>query len=358
MIKQHCFQKEWIDSFKAQELYSKINPPLLEKMIQALSLLQYIKVKGLDFIFKGGTSLIFLLENSNRFSVDLDIITTDDRETIEKILDQVVTASHFKVWRLDEKRSYKGGVPKAHYQLEYDSCLNKNSNYILLDVLFEKAPYPALQQCPIQSRWIETDEIIEISLPTIESITGDKLTAFAPATTGVLYGKGKELEIIKQLFDLGNLFNQIQSTEKVAASFAVFARQEIAYRNLNIQPADILKDTINTCRLISLRERNRNEPDRSRFAELQNGIRSFGSFLISGYFKIDEAIIASAKIAYLCAKLLKEDFRPVVKFTNQDIKELGIKNPDWNHLNKLKRFPDRSAFFYWFQCLEILEMLD
>ncbi len=357
MIKRHCFQKEWIDGFRMQELYSKINPPLLEKMIHALSLLQYLQTHGLNFIFKGGTSLILLLENSNRFSVDIDIITEDNKETIEKILDQVVTASHFKAWKLDEKRSYKEGVPKAHYELEYDSNVNKSSNYILLDILFEKAHYPSVQLRPIQSTWIETETIIEINLPTIEAITGDKLTAFAPTTTGILYGKGKELEIIKQLFDLGNLFNQVDSLEEVALSFSAFAAQEIAYRNLDIQPGDILRDSINTCRIISFRERNRDEPEKSRFAQLQYGIRSFSNYLISGHFRIDEAVTASAKVAYLCVKLLHGNFNPIERYENQDITALEIANPQWNGLNRLKRFPDQSAFFYWYKCLETIEEL-
>jgi hypothetical protein len=358
MIKLHCFQKEWIDGFRSQELYSKINPPLLEKMIHALSLLQYLQTQGLNFILKGGTSLILLLKNSNRFSVDIDIITEDRREEIEKTLDKVVAASHFKKWKLDEKRSYKEGVPKAHYEFEYDSNVNKSSNYILLDILFEKAHYPEIQLQPIESFWIETEKIIEINIPGIEAITGDKLTAFAPATTGILYGKGKELEIIKQLFDLGNLFNQIKSLEQVALSFTAFAEQEITYRKLDIQPIDILKDSINTCRIISFRERNRNEPEKSRFAELQSGIRSFGNYLISGNFRIDEAVTASAKVAYLCAKLLIKDFSPVERYDNQDIKELEITNQQWNGLNRLKRFPDQSAFFYWYKCLEMLKEID
>lgn len=357
MIQRHCFQKEWINGFRAQERYNKINPPLLEKMIHALSLLQYLQTHGLNFIFKGGTSLILLLENSNRFSVDIDIVTEDSRDAIEKVLDQIVAASHFKTWKLDEKRSYRQGVPKAHYELEYESDVNRNSNYILLDILFEKAHYPAVQLKPIRSTWIETEAIIEINLPTIEAITGDKLTAFAPNTTGILYGKGKELEIIKQLFDLGNLFEQIATPEEVALSFAAFAKQEMTYRNLNMQHSDILNDTVDTCRIICFRERNRGERDKSRFAELQNGIRSFGSYLIYGRFTIDEAMAAAAKVAYLCAKLLKGNFIPLEKYKGQDIGHLEIRHQHWNILNKLKRFPDQSTFFYWYKCLEMLHAL-
>ncbi len=39
MISQRCFEKQWIEDFRQQKVYSRINPPLLEKMIHALSLL-------------------------------------------------------------------------------------------------------------------------------------------------------------------------------------------------------------------------------------------------------------------------------------------------------------------------------
>src|ERR1700722_14823207 len=250
MIKPHCFQKEWIDGFRQHDHFRKINPPLLEKMIHALSLLQYLQKHELDFIFKGGTSLILLLENANRFSVDIDILTEETKASIESKLDEIIVDSHFTGWKLDEPRSYQPGVPKAHYELAYESILNKSSNYILLDVLFERAAYTSTKQLPVQSPWIETESVIGITLPTIEAITGDKLTAFAPNTTGILYGKGKELEIIKQLFDLSKLFDQIESVKEVALNFAAFASQEIAYRNLAIEPFDIIQDAINTCRVI------------------------------------------------------------------------------------------------------------
>ena len=350
MIRPHCFAKEWIDSFKTQDKYRKINPPLLEKMIHALSLLQYLQKHGLNFIFKGGTSLILLLKNANRFSVDIDIITEESRQTIERVLDDIVKSSHFKAWKLDEKRSYKEGVPKAHYELEYDSNVNKNSNYILIDILFEKSHYPKIEQRAVQSPWIETETVIEIPVPSIEAITGDKLTAFAPTTTGILYGKGKEMEIIKQLFDLGTLFDHVEDLSQVASSFTEFSRQEITYRNLKIQSIDILHDTLDTCRIICFRDRNRTEPDKSRYAELQNGIRGFGNFLITGRFTIDEAITAASKVAYFCAKLIVEDYSVAERYAGQDIQNWEIKNQQWNILNRLKRLPDQAGFYYWYKC--------
>src|ERR1700676_4592902 len=118
LIKSYCFQKDWVDRLKATKQYQTINPPIVEKVIHALSLLQHLQVEGLQFVFKGGTSLILLLETAYRFSVDIDIITEQTRENIERVLDQVVASSHFKRWLLDEDRSYQGDIPKAHYRLE------------------------------------------------------------------------------------------------------------------------------------------------------------------------------------------------------------------------------------------------
>ena len=46
-------------------------------------------------------------------------------------------------------------------------------------------------------------------MPTLECLLGEKLTAFAPHTTGVPLGKKKELEIAKQLFDVAILSEQM-----------------------------------------------------------------------------------------------------------------------------------------------------
>ena len=48
---------------------------LLEKTIGTLYLVENLANEGLEFIFKGGTSLILLLNEIKKFSVDVDIIT-------------------------------------------------------------------------------------------------------------------------------------------------------------------------------------------------------------------------------------------------------------------------------------------
>jgi hypothetical protein len=108
-----------------------------------------------------------------------------------------------------------------------------------------------------------------VTVPSIDSITGDKLTAFAPNTIGIPYFKGKDkqsfsMEICKQLFDLARLFENIQNMEMVAASFNVFALKEIAYRKngnpeVVLTPKMVLQDIIDTCAILVKRDRGNDE---------------------------------------------------------------------------------------------------
>ena len=48
-----------------------------------------------------------------------------------------------------------------------------------------------------------------MKIPSVESILGDKLTTLATKTTGISYNSGKELELMKQLYDVDKLFNDL-----------------------------------------------------------------------------------------------------------------------------------------------------
>ncbi len=50
----------------------------------------------LNIVFKGGTSLMSLLKEGKRFSIDIDIICKEDRGSLENILDKVTESSMFE----------------------------------------------------------------------------------------------------------------------------------------------------------------------------------------------------------------------------------------------------------------------
>ncbi|SDR69249.1 Nucleotidyl transferase AbiEii toxin, Type IV TA system [Gillisia sp. Hel1_33_143] len=367
MIENKSFTKEWLDIFRSKKEHKGINVTILEKMVHAFSLLEHLKIEGLDFVFKGGTSLVLLLEEGNRFSIDIDIISSVERDPLEKILDAVVANSHFKSHTLNERRSYKEGVPKAHYTFEFDSDYNPNvPGTILLDVLFDSPHYPELIESSVEISWLSIAKpIISIATPSVNSICGDKLTAFAPETIGIPYYKGDQLftmEICKQLFDLGKLFENITDMSIVKASFSAFSKAELSYRSSdkdfsskNLKEKDVLWDSLNTCAIIARRERNPTAETKKKFTDLNLGIRSFGSaFLMTGHFRIEEAMAASARVAYLNALLLQPEITEIEYYEGQDISTLTIEKEDWLFLNKLKRQPDKTIFYYWYKAVELL----
>ncbi len=368
MIDINSLSAEWIA--EKRQKYSK-DPNLMESMIHALFLLEQLQLTGLDFIFKGGTSLVLLMEEPKRFSVDIDIIVNPkiNREELEIFLTKIVASNAFIRMELDEKRSYQGEIPKAHYKFIYTSNFaNKNKvgqvisnpeREILLDVLFAENHYPLIEERAIETEWLlQTNNPVIVKTPDINSITGDKLTAFAPNTIGVPYNIEKEKEILKQLFDVGCLFHLLTDIEVLKKSFIESAKGEIAYRpERKIESVEqILNDTIETALLIARKDILKTDEEKAKYSEINTGINQFRHFVFQGKFEILEAQVASAKAAYLAA-IIMTDYKGNLKTFSKEIplKDYLITHPEYNYLNKRLKYVERGeALFYWHQTIHLL----
>ena len=210
---------------------------------------------------------------------------------------------------------------------------------------------------PIETEWlIQYDKPLIVTIPDINSITGEKLTAFAPNTTGVPYGAEKEKEIIKHLFDIGCLFELITDIEILKLSFQRYAKQESEYRpERKISSIKhVLKDTIDTSILIANKDLLKNDVDKARFKEINTGINQFGHYVFAEKFGILEAQVASSKAAYLAAIILTDYKGELKRFSSRvPLTEYMITNPDYNFLNKrLKFVAQGEALFYWHQTIK------
>ena len=69
---------------------NRFNAPatLAEEAVHCLELVAELVEAGLDFQFKGGNSLLLILPEPKRFSIDVDIATDEPRERIEECLDR------------------------------------------------------------------------------------------------------------------------------------------------------------------------------------------------------------------------------------------------------------------------------
>lgn len=140
MIDQKTHQIDWILNLKSK-LGKRIDPKLIEKVIWALILLEQLKVKGLNFTFKGGTALLLATEKPKRFSIDIDIITEHTEKEITDILQQIVAEKIFLSWEDDNDRKHTPDAPIGHFKTYYKSVVDGHIEPILLDLLYTPNPY-------------------------------------------------------------------------------------------------------------------------------------------------------------------------------------------------------------------------
>lgn len=343
MINNETHTIDWIFNLK-NKLGKRIDPKLIEKVIWALTLLEQLKINDLNFTFKGGTALLLATETPKRFSIDIDIITEHSAKEIIAVLQKTVDEKIFLSWEDDNNRKHTPDAPIGHFKTYYKSAVDGNIEPILLDLLYTPNPYPEIQEIKIKHPWLSTsEEESVITMPTFDAILGDKLTAFAPKTTGILYTKNRPVEIIKQLYDIAFLFDNISDVTVVKNSYNKVVQEEIGFRKLEITAKEVLEDTWNACYALAKRDLKSEE-----FNHLQIGIRNFTNFTIDR-FSIDEAITAAAKVAYLTKLLQSEKEIKIERFKNPlEIKDWLIEDQQNNKLNKLKK-NNPEAFYYWFK---------
>ena len=296
MLSRDMYTGEYI-----QSLYEHTgnDPALLERVIYAFGLLEAIRKVELPFCFKGGTSLMLLLEHPRRLSTDIDIIVepgTDIDDYIRRageIFPFIDAEEHIRVG--------KNNIEKRHFRFKYRSPKTDKDVTILLDVLFENIQYSATVERPIKNELLLTEgDDLSVVIPDVNGILGDKLTAFAPHTTGIPFGVTKELEIVKQLFDCGSLFDAMNDYGEVRASYDKIVKSEMGYRGLTISAEEVLKDTLRGSLCIASRGRF----DEEAYSYYKDGISRIRNHILGSKFSGDIAGAYASRVLYLTSSML------------------------------------------------------
>ncbi len=346
MLSKAMYAVEYIR--KLQERTGK-DPSLLERVIYAFGLLEAIRRSGMTFCFKGGTALMLLLESPRRLSTDIDIITEPDAE-IDACIREAGKIFPF----VDVEEKVRGGAPnikKRHFKFKYRSPRTGRDVPVLLDVLFEKIQYEETVLRPIKNEFLLTEgEDLTVAIPNANSILGDKLTAFAPHTTGIPFGADKELEVIKQLFDCGTLFDAMTEYQQVKESYCRIVQSEIGYRGIDCSPAEVLEDTVRSCLCIASRGMS-NEVDYRYF---KDGINRIRNHIMGKNFSGEVAGAYASRVLYLAASLLTE------QDTIKKIQDPTIYLGEEPRITKPKRFSylrvvDPLAYAYLIEAMRLLK---
>jgi len=346
MIKKKCFKSSWIVS-KHKEINA--DPILVEKAIYAFELLGNLIENGVDLIFKGGTGLMLLIPGFKRLSIDVDIISESDNENLNNVFNKIIKKGIFNRWE-EDKRSLNHKITKRHLKFYYASSIEKRDSYILLDIVQSNYSFLDTIKKPIVLPLFEVEKEIKVIVPTINSYMGDKLTAFAPKTIGISFGKNKSMEIIKQLFDLGVLFEYITDLKEISQTYKKISQIEASYRDIKTPINTFLDDSMNTSFLIcqlDFRGSIKNEYTK----ELREGARRIKSHILGGNYSLLNVKEDASKVA--CIASLVRDNRLImdlkkIKLYRKDIDRInGINlSGEFSILNKLKAISPES-FYLW-----------
>ncbi|MDP5081660.1 MAG: nucleotidyl transferase AbiEii/AbiGii toxin family protein [Winogradskyella sp.] len=345
MILPESLHTDWINSNRHK---FHADPIIIEKVIRALVLLEALQSVNLNFIFKGGTSLMLMIQEPRRFSIDIDIIIENKEQDIEALLEKVVSSTDFIKWE-EKIRKPISGIEKRHFKLFYTPQTKQDGdiNNILLNIVFEDNPYVETQETAVSHFLLsEKGEPIKVITPTLEAILGDKLTAYGPNTTGVPLNKPKE--VLKQIYDVASIFDRIPSLKGVRENFIKVAHGELVYKGLdpdNFQVIidDIINSSYNFC--------TNGKIDKDTFKIMQSGVSNLTGFIYGEKFREPQAQIAVAKASYI-AKQIERNNTNIERFDKSvDMKSWIIKDHNYPFLNRLKKH-NLEAFHYWYKTLQ------
>ncbi len=354
MIREICFELEWIK--KIQKMNERLNSVFIENTIYAFELLSELVKLKIDFVFKGGTSLLLHFPEPKRLSTDIDIVGEFDLNILDKIIQN---NPRFKNYKPASRYHTKDMI--RNYEFYYDTAIpDVDEQFVLLDIIFAKPCHPAVETKEIKSPLFESDETMNVQIPSIESLLGDKLTAFAPDTIGIPLIKDtfRPVNNIKQLYDISVLFDEAEDLKIVHESYLSNHQQNCKIRNQVFEIFETLNDTIDTCLLLSSSGLKKTGKDR-KLNLLESGCDLLNQYLISDVFSTQLSKIHAAKVALIAAILKKERFELELdkyKYSKSKLKQLDDAKLSgvYTSLEKLKQI-DAEAYYYWHLVSQIEE---
>ena len=308
MFHAQVYTPEWIEN--QQKALGNCDPGLLEKCVYALTLLGHLAESGLPFMFKGGTSLLLHLSQIRRLSIDIDIVSSASNEELDQIVHHIGRLPPFQGSEENRRGGPEGReLPhRRHFKFWFptDRAPDRRG-YVLLDVVQEPHIVHETVVRPIHTSFLTPEREVLVTLPTVESLLGDKLTAFAPNTTGVRLRRpdntpGEVMQVAKQLFDVGILFEHATDFAQIARVYDAVQAQEASYRGLSNSREATLSDTLNACLGVTATRPR----DQAVFADTQlllNGFTKLSGHLTGARFQENERRTLAGRAAVLVAHL-------------------------------------------------------
>jgi predicted nucleotidyltransferase component of viral defense system len=311
MIDKQTFSKEWILKVKGDE---RNDQGIIERQIYALHLLETLRNSFENFIFKGGTCLSLIAEEFPRFSVDIDILVKPQFKYLfdTENLSTMIKDSEFQ--RVTENvRQPRHDIDKQHFEFFYNGPINGDT-YILLDVVYDESKYKDLIQVEINNYLIKTTHpYMSVIAPSVHDLLADKLCAFAPNTVGKKLNENRDIEVVKQMFDVSFLMKRYPFSPSYKTIYENITLVEIKRRDLEIEVIDVLADTIKT----SLNIISEGSLDSKQYQLIKNAIKGFSSFTRDLSYNVDKAKESALDVLHAALLVLAGNEEDLLKIANE-----------------------------------------
>lgn len=283
-------------------------PYLAELVVHCLELVSQLSWAGLPYRFKGGNSQLILLENPQRFSIDVDIVSTVSKEDLKTVLEKIT--EQCDLFHQLEVRPHltKPWLPMISFKLYFNSQYQNDENaFVMLDAVLEAPPYQGIRKQVKCMDIYQSNESVEV--PTIAGLLADKMLTLGPSTLGIPLGKNKEAHRLKHVYDVNWLLQHDFDKSEMLTAIQNCINQENNLQRSNWTLEQILKDTILFCEQ-PLTTETKPDPDSVRensyLYEIAFGFDEFSEHLFRNSYTWQNFRTDCKRIADFCAKLLAE----------------------------------------------------
>ena len=231
-----------------------------------------------------------------------------------------------------------------HYKFFFFSQTDDSEKYIMLDVAYEKNTYSKIISKKIESEKLGIYSDLMVWMPSKESILGDKLTVLGPGTTGISYDSQKELELMKQLYDVSQLFNEVEDMNQIRESFINIAERELEYRGYREYTyLDVLNDIEDFALVIIFKD------DIQKLKVVREGLSKVKYYIFEKNFQMETgALSAASKVLYL-VNLIRNKESKIEKYHKGinviDVEEFTVPNKIKRSLKIIKKI-NEEAYYY------------
>ena len=232
------------------EAHRGVAPPdLCELVVHCLELVSQLSASGLAFRFKGGNSQLVLLETPQRFSIDVDIVTTVEKAELTEIVEHI-TASCERFTRCEVRpHRTKPWLPILSFKIFFDSAYpSEQPTCVMLDAVLEPAPYGGVSKAVRCGALYASEQTVE--LPSVSGLLADKMLCISPATVGIPLGKNKEGHRLKHVFDVANLSRHEPDWVEARAALDACLAQENQMQKSSFSFDEVREDTERFCRAV------------------------------------------------------------------------------------------------------------